>query len=184
MLIITHECCRGHGTILMSAQGCLWVLMSAYECSRVPMRVLIIAHECSWHHVHACSGLLMSIHEYSWALISSHEHSWAWRIKSANKRSWAWCHGAITTHSALAQYFSVLKSAHKCSWVLLSASEYSCAILRVQGVDSVISLKCWFLKWLHFSILAISRSRFPNNKLDSFKIYTKRAVEKCPRWYF
>ena len=141
-----------------------WVLMSAQECPWV----LIIAHECSWHHVHACSGLLMSIHEYSWALISSHEHSWAWRIGtmaptafiSANKWWWAWRHGAITTHSALAQYFSVLKSAHKCPWALLSASEYSCAILRVQGVDSVISIKCWFLKWLHFSILAISRSRF------------------------
>ena len=154
MLIITHEGCRGHDTILMIAQGCLWVLMSAQKCPWV----LIIAHECSWHHVHAYSGLLMSIHEYSWALISSHEHSWAWRIGtmaptafiSANKWWWAWRHGAITTHSALAQYFSVLKSAHKCPWALLSASEYSCAILRVQGVDSVIKHKMLIFKMSSF----------------------------------
>ena len=149
--------------MLKSAQECPWVL--------------IIAHEYSWHHVHAYSGLLMSIHENSWALISSHEHSWARRIGtmaptefiSANKWWWAWRHGAITTHSALAQYFSVLKSAHKCPWALLSASEYSCAILRVQGVDSVISIKCWFLKWLHFSILAISRSRFHKTRLITMR---------------
>ena len=36
MLIGTHECCWGHGTMLRRVYGCLWVLMRAYECSRVP----------------------------------------------------------------------------------------------------------------------------------------------------
>ena len=68
--------------------------------------------------------------------------------------------GTITNHSALAQYFSLLMSAHKCSWALLSVPEYSCTILRVQGVDLVINIKCGFLKSLPFSILAISLSRY------------------------
>ena len=109
-----------------------------------------------------CSLAFMSIHEHSHVAISTQEHGTIVpkSIMRANEHSWAWHHGTITTHSALAQYFSVLMSAHKCSWVLLSAPEYPCAILKVQGVDSVINIKCWFLKWLPFSILAISRSRF------------------------
>ena len=151
----------------MSAHGCLWVLSSALSAQKSPW-ALIIAHVCSWHHAHACSRLLMSIHEFSWALMSSHEHSWALcygamaptALMSIHERSWVWRHDAVTTHNALAQYLSVLMSAHKCSWVLLSDPEYSWVILSVQVVHSVINKKCWFLKWLPFSILAISRSKF------------------------
>ena len=96
------------------------------------------------------------------------EHSWGLcygamaptTLMSVHERSWVWCHGAMTAHNALVQYLSMLMSTHKCSRVLLSDPEYFWVILSVQVVDSVINKKCWFLKWLPFSILAISRSRF------------------------
>ena len=135
-----------------------------------------------------CSLAFMSIHEHSHVAISTQEHGTIvpTAIMRANEHLWAWCHGAITTHSALEPYLSVLTSTHECSWVLLSAPEYSWVILSVQVLDSVMNEKCWFLQWLPFSILAISWSKFHQiiKKFNSFEIYMVRAVEKCPRWTF
>ena len=166
-----HECLLA----LMSAVGamapCSWVFMAAYEYSWGLMnaqgcpRALISAHDWSLHHTlgtHKHSWVFMSTHEHSYVAMSTQEHGTIapTALMRSNEHLWAWCHGAIPTHSALAPYISVLKSAHDCSWVLLSAPEYSWVILSVQVLDSLMNNKCWFLKWLSFSILAISRSKF------------------------
>ena len=132
-----------------------WVLMAVYEYSWV----LKSAHEHSSELMIAHGALLMHVQGFSWAFvsthehISSHEHLWAWRygpmaptaLMSAKERLCAWGHDTIKTHSALAQYLSVLMSANKLSWVLLSVPEYSWVILIVQVVDLVINKRNNFL---------------------------------------
>ena len=143
MLIITHDCWRGQGTILMAVYEYSWVLKSDHEHASE----LMIAHGALLMHVHGFSWALVTTHEH----ISSHEHLWAWRygpmaptaLMSAKERLWAWGHGTIKTHSALAQYLSVLMSAHKCSMGLLSAPEYSWVIFSFQVVDSEINKTSW-----------------------------------------
>ena len=94
--------------------------------------------------------VLMSAHEWSIAAMSTHKHSYAamknmnmapTALMSANKHSWAWCHGASSTHSALAPYSLILMSAQERLWVVMSASEESWMILNVQILDSVIYKK-------------------------------------------
>ena len=164
MFVGTNECCWGHGAMLMSAHGCLWVLMRASECLRGP-KSIISAHKGPWCHTLGApkhSWVFMITHDHSYGAMSTQEHGTIalTALIGGNENLWAWCHGAITTQSALAQYISVLTSAHECSWVLLSNPEYSWVILSVQVLDSIMNKKCWFLKLLPFSILAIYLSKY------------------------
>ena len=141
---------------------CSWLLMSSCECSKVP----ISTNQCSWVFIAPCSVLLMSIHEFSWALIITHEHSWAWFYGAMAPTVLMSIHEfdtmapwpiIVSWHNT---YQSMLMRNYKCSLVLLSDPEYSWVILSVQVLDSVMNETCWFLQWLPFSILAISWSKF------------------------
>ena len=68
--------------------------------------------------------------EYSWGLQSSHEIYWA------------------------------LQKSFKCSWALMSNPKWAWLLLSDKLLDSKINEKCYLLKWLPCSILAISQSRF------------------------
>ena len=65
--------------------------------------------------------------------------------------------------------------AHEWAWLLMSSHEYTLAWCHEHSwalmSTLVITGKCWFSKWLPFSILAISQSRF-------HKIITKTGLLK------
>ena len=61
------------------------------------------------------------------------------------------------------------------SWPLMRAYEWSVELMSAQVLHSKINKKCEVFKW-HLSQFS------PNNtKVDIFKVYTERAVERKPR---
>ena len=83
-------------------------------------------------------------------------------------------------------YYSMKQfSIHELSWVLMSSHKHSCALISPHVHSwALISMVLWHneCSWVMMSAHGqISRN---NKKLGIFKIYTKWAVEKCPRWNF
>ena len=114
----------------------------------------------------------MSVPDYHWTLMSSHEHSWAW------------CHGAMSTHQStravvsmapqgyerssalrsthgtIAPYSWVLLGTHGHTWALREAHEHSWQVMSTELFDQTINKKCLVLKWPPCSILTISHFIF------------------------
>ena len=95
-LISNHKCSWRQGTMLMSAQGWSWAIISIHEHSRV---ISGHKHSLSWSH---SVTKLMSIHGHSamvlWTLIAP------WALMAP----YSWCS-------------CVLMSIHECSWGPMSA---------------------------------------------------------------
>ena len=83
ILMNAHVCCLGHGAMLRSAHGCLWVVMNAWRHSwlwpYVPMgtnevpRLLLSTHE-HYKQPWALMSLVSWHKQHSWVPINIHEH--------------------------------------------------------------------------------------------------------------
>ena len=150
-------------------------------------RVLISSHKCREQPSSTMSALehgakvpnaLMTPHEHALALLrmastvlmSTHctMATYLWVFMRTPKYSWV-----------LINLFWVLWSAPEHSWVLINGPVYSSGWFN--NKQRMLTCPVPFLRY--FGNISVQIS--PNNeKLDIFEIYTKRAVEKCPRWNF
>ena len=114
--------------------------------------------------------------EHSQALICAHLFTWALMIKVPrhNEHSWVLMVKWHDTHCCS----EVLRGACECFWMLRQAvtSHKGCWVI-----------KCWIQQYTKnvnfqndFDNMSVQISLI-NEKLDIFKIYSKRAVVKCPR---
>ena len=177
-----------------------WVFMATQGCSVVFMAT----HGCSWGLIstHVQPWVAMNTHM---TLMNSHEHSWAWCLGDMNTTDQPWV--AINTYEygTLAPW--ALINTQECdimvqwallrthgtispySWVLLSAHMGLCTFMSAHECSSTVLNIYWKMLILRMNTLQylcnISVQISPNDeKLDIFKIYTKRAVGKCPRLIF
>ena len=155
--------------------------MSSYECSRV----LISSHKYLVQPSSALSTLKYGA-KIPNTLMTTNKHALALLPMAA----------LMSTHGTMATYL----------WVFIRVPEYSCVLIKLSWVvwsvpecswvplSAPVCSSGWFnnkQKMLtipmpslqYFGNISVQIS--PNNKkMDIFEIYTKRAVEKCPRWIF
>ena len=157
--------------------------MSNYEGSRA----LISSHKCQ-----AQPSSAMNIHEHGATvpntLMTTHRQALSLLLMVST--------ALISTHGTMATYL----------WVFIRVPEYSCVLIKLSWVvwsvpecswvplSAPVCSSGWFnnkQKMLtipmpslqYFENISVQIS--PNNKkMDIFEIYTKRAVEKCPRLNF
>ena len=107
----------------------------------------------------------------------SHERGlWALR----NTQEYSWYHGTIFMSAHEVSW--MLLSSYKCFWSLMKAPDWS----RVSSAwfnnkQKILTFKMTSLYYFGNNLIQVSPI---NKKMDIFKIYTERAVEKCPRWIF
>ena len=98
LLLCSHYWSLLHGTKLMSAHGCSWVLNGNEKYSWPPLA----GFECSW--------VVLGAHECSWLLISS-----------THEKQLAWLPGAMSTHESSRAVMSMAPWGHGHSSPLMSA---------------------------------------------------------------
>ena len=168
----------------MAAHECSWAIMSSHE------------YQSALMSTHKQPRAAMSAYDCSRALMTSHEHSWAWR------------HGAMGTHESLRVDMSMASwdlgpslalllprhHTHESSWALISTHEPSWALMIANENSWVLACSIrhrHVTKNVNFlndppvvfcQYLSSDLTKW--QKLDIFKIYTKRAAKKCPRMNF
>ena len=153
--------------------------------------MLMRAHWQSGIHM-ACLLVLMCAYDCSWKVVRrSLEHSWAWGhgAMSTHESSktvmsmvpWGNGHSLLlmSAHCAIAPYLWVLMSAYECLWELMRVHE--CWTASWKNKQKMFTFK--MVSLLYFANILVQIS-LNNKKLDIFKIFTKWAVEKSPRWNF